>query len=105
MEISPVKNTVFFDGLLAHASSINSKREFSGENFGEKQGIFSTFKTAVTAVMQLRLFLIRGKTVADSPNILNVFFPCGRQLLPQGFDVCLDQFIHVVGILIPDIAV
>lgn len=44
MEISPVKNTVFFDGLLTHASSINSKREFLGENFGEKQGIFLQVK-------------------------------------------------------------
>ncbi len=34
MQRPPVKTAVFFDGLFADKTSINDKREETGENFG-----------------------------------------------------------------------
>ena len=54
------------------------------------------------------LFVIRlgMKAVANAPNILYVFVTRGGELLPQGLDLCLYDFIYIVGsVFVPHMAV
>ena len=76
---------------------IENKREILGVLIGRNLGGNRErigMKNRMTVLIVIRFGM---KSIANAPNIFYVLISRGRELLSQGLDLCLYNFIHIIG--------